>query len=86
MSSKTKYRKTSPAGAFYTQKEKEKEEQTEKKVKEEIKRILNQPRYKYSPVRVLKGDGKSRKSTKRKSTKRKSTKRKRRNKSKKINK
>jgi hypothetical protein len=74
MSSKTKERKTSPAGAFYT-----KAEQTEKKVKEEIKRILKAPRYKHSPVRVLKRDGKrsKRKNRKSKSAKRKSTKRKR---------
>jgi ribosomal protein L18E len=64
MSSKTKKRKTSPAWAFYS-----KAEQTEKKVKEEIERILKAPRYKHYPVRVLKIDGKrkSRKSTKRKS-------------------
>ena len=86
MSSKTKDRKTSPAGAFYT-----KAEQTEKKVKKEIKRILNTPRYKHSPIRVLKRDGKrsKRKRSKRKRSKckrSKSTKRKRKSKSRRRNK
>lgn len=72
--SKTKERKTSPAGAFNVEKQ-----EIEKRVKTEVERILNAPRYKQVKVRVLKNtDGKSRKrkSTKRKSTKRKSTKRK----------
>ena len=83
MSSKNKQHKTSPAGAFNVEKN-----EREKQSKIEIDRILNAPRYKQVPIRVLKNtDGKSRKRkskskrTKRKSkrtkrTKRKSTKRK----------